>query len=175
MSASFTPGVRRFFLKLLGFTDEELHDGKTFRLVGIEVIEEGQDGEVGEVGVKDYCANANIAFEKHGGFTTPKEDVLRAVCENAKRIVHVQKECHLILTTCTKDAVEMRGRVTDGDNSLEDAQVLIVTSKVQRTKAFLRALEGFKSGKGKVKVVISTQPVSGLNARELFEVDILGT
>ncbi|GMI44206.1 hypothetical protein TrCOL_g5270 [Triparma columacea] len=184
MTASFTPGVRRFILKLFGFTDEDINDGKTFRLVGIEeVIEEGEgeedgegDGEEdGEVDEKDYCPNSNIAFEKHGGFNTPKEDVFRAVSEKAKRRVNVENECHLILTTCTKDANEMKRRSMEGDNALDDDQVLIVTSKIRRTKAFKEALEGFKSGKGKVKLVISTQPVSGLNARVLYEVDILGS
>ncbi|GMI26411.1 hypothetical protein TrCOL_g4744, partial [Triparma columacea] len=161
MSGSLTPVVKSFVVGMLGYDDDALED--KFVRIGLPETEE-EDG---------FIPNPNIKFVKEGG-----EDIDKDLCINT--VVHSAKANaadgvqHLILTVGKDDGELVARRLMEGPGALTEEQVLFIHSGVDRGGEVGRRLREFQLGRGKTLILISTQPVAGLDAKYLLVVDVLG-
>ena len=159
-----TPDYKSFVLLAKGLGRENARD---FLRVGLPDV----DVQRGEVGV---CPNASIRYTLCGGKRSTKKAAFNMVKDKCVDS-YKGKTNHLVLALTVNDVMEVKEMIREGGVP-EDAILVVTSSERGRDGRGLRKLlEGWKQGVGTVKIVISTQPISGLNPRFLFECDLLGS
>jgi len=151
-----------FVLGLLGFGAGGQREN--WVRIGSSATEE-QDG---------YIANDQVRFEKHGGNETGKEQVFNEVVKKVKESVR-KDNFHMVLVMTKKDGERIKKLITEGEEGLTDDAVLFIHADVPRTKEVRRQLQDYKDGVGSLRAMFSTQPITGLNAKHLLELDVLAS
>ncbi|GMH72484.1 hypothetical protein TrRE_jg3172, partial [Triparma retinervis] len=118
--------------------------------------------------------NSQVRFERKGGTTMTKGECFKEVIARAKVNAAAGKQ-HMILVLCKDDGEMVVDGLLHGEDELKEGHVLFLHSGLRRTQEISKRLEDFKNGRGELLVIISTQPVTGLDCKFLCELDVMGS
>ena len=162
MSGSLVPEIKSFVAGFLGFSLEHLTT--KWKRIGMEE----------DVGENGYIPNSQVRFERKGGTTMTKGECFKEVIARAKVNAAAGKQ-HMILVLCKDDGEMVVDGLLHGEDELKEGHVLFLHSGLRRTQEISKRLEDFKNGRGELLLIISTQPVTGLDCKFLCELDVMGS